>query len=112
MNGKPHVYEAKELSDVRSKLAAHLSKHIPEKPFDGPLQAVVKWMFPTKDKKRHNKFKWTRPDAHNLNKLLFDVMEDLGFWVNDARVASEIIQKFWTLDRPGIWISIVEIIEQ
>ena len=30
-------------------------------------------------------------------------MEKLGFYVNDARVASETIEKFWA-EIPGIWI--------
>jgi Holliday junction resolvase RusA-like endonuclease len=32
-------------------------------------------------------------------------MTDCGFWEDDALVASEIIEKFWT-DVPGIYIKI------
>ncbi len=41
--------------------------------------------------------------SYNLNKALKDIMEDLGFYVNDSRVASEIIEKFWA-EIPGIYI--------
>ena len=45
----------------------------------------------------------TKPDTDNLQKLLKDVMTDLGFWKDDALVASEIVEKFWA-ERPGIFI--------
>ena len=35
-------------------------------------------------------------------------MTKLGFWKDDALVASEVIEKFWS-DVPGIFISIEEI---
>ena len=38
-------------------------------------------------------------------KLLKDVMTDLGFWKDDAQVASEITEKFWS-DVPGIFIKV------
>ena len=104
--GKPHFYEPPALDAARGKLKAHLAKHRPSRKMGGPLRVVVKWLFPTKRKKDHGKYKMTRPDTHNLNKLLFDVMTDLGFWHDDAQVCSEIIEKLWTCETPGIWISI------
>jgi Holliday junction resolvase RusA-like endonuclease len=35
-------------------------------------------------------------------------MTDLGYWTDDALVASEIIEKFWAA-RPGIYICIEEV---
>jgi Holliday junction resolvase RusA-like endonuclease len=102
---KPVVYEPAELKAVRVKLRDHLAGHIPLAPFAGPLQVVVKWCFPVTGHHLNGEFKITKPDTHNMNKLLFDVMTDLGFWRDDAQVASEIIQKFWA-DLPGIYISI------
>lgn len=112
MKGVPVLYEPDNLGDARDKLAGHLYKHAPNKPFDGPLQVTVTWLFLTKEEKKHGLWKTTRPDAHNLNKLLFDVMEDLGFWEDDAQIAHEIIQKFWTFDMPGILINIEKLTEQ
>jgi Holliday junction resolvase RusA-like endonuclease len=43
-----------------------------------------------------------------MNKLPFDIMTDLGFWKDDAIVASEIIEKFWA-QVPGIYIRIEEL---
>ena len=101
-------YEDGKLKAARSKLMAHLGRHVPVEPFSGePLRVVVKWIFPLPKSKKYKDgdWKYTKPDTHNLNKLLFDVMEDLGFWDNDAIVASEIIEKFWG-EIPGIYICI------
>lgn len=107
-NGKVFFYENAKLADARAKLAAHLSGHVPVVKFDGPLQCVVKWCFPICGDHCHGEWRDTKPDTHNLNKLLFDVMTDLGFWVDDARVASEVIQKFWS-DTPGIFVEITRL---
>ena len=40
--------------------------------------------------------------------MLKDIMEELKFFTNDARVASEVIEKFWS-DVPGIFISLNEL---
>ncbi len=105
VKGKPIFYEPDALKAARGKLSAHLAPHRPQKPMDGPLRVIVKWLFPTTRKAKHSKYKITRPDTHNLNKLLFDVMTDLQFWHDDAQVVSEGIEKFWS-NTPGIWIYI------
>jgi Holliday junction resolvase RusA-like endonuclease len=35
-------------------------------------------------------------------------MTELGFWKDDAQVASEVIEKFWA-EIPGIWIRLEEL---
>jgi Holliday junction resolvase RusA-like endonuclease len=108
---KPIFYEPPRLVDARGKLLAHLYKHRTTMPKEVPIQAIVKWLYPTKKKMDHGRYKITRPDTHNLNKLLFDVMTDLKFWHDDAQVCSEIIEKIWTTAVPGIWISL-QLIDQ
>lgn len=100
-NGK--FYDPPELKAAKAKLRAYLIPHVPDKPFDGPLRLVVKWCYPVKGKHKNGEYKATKPDTDNLNKALKDIMEDLGFFVNDSRVASETIEKFWA-DIPGIYI--------
>ncbi|MBQ4396496.1 MAG: RusA family crossover junction endodeoxyribonuclease [Clostridia bacterium] len=43
-----------------------------------------------------------------VQKGLKDIMTKLHFWKDDALVASEVVEKFWS-DVPGIWIGIREI---
>ncbi|WOO40389.1 RusA family crossover junction endodeoxyribonuclease [Rubellicoccus peritrichatus] len=104
-NGKPIFFEPPKVKEARAKLMAHLGQHVPRSSMTGPLRVIVKWCFPLTGKRSHGQFKDTRPDAHNLNKLLFDCMTDLKFWNDDAQVASEIIEKFWS-EKPGIFIQI------
>jgi len=66
---------------------------------------MVKWLFPITGKHKNGEYKTTRPDTGNLQKLLLDVMTDLKYWTDDALIASEITEKFYS-DVPGIYIVI------
>jgi len=101
-------YEPDDLKAARAKLMAHLGKHVPDKKYTKAVRVIVKWCFPITGKRKDGQWKTTKPDTHNLNKLLFDVMTDLGFWKDDALVTSEIIEKFWA-EKPGIYIKIEEL---
>lgn len=103
-DGKAHVYKQQELKEAYSDLRARLSKHAPADPIVGPVALHVIWCFPIKTKKhKDGEWKITKPDTDNLNKMLKDVMTDLGWWKDDAQVAAENIEKRWA-DKPGIYI--------
>lgn len=103
-----NFYEPERVKTARAKLMAHLGKHVPAEKMSGPLQLCVKWCFPVIRGKKSGAYKHTRPDTDNLNKLLKDCMTELGYWHDDAQVASEIIEKFWA-DPPGIYIFVQEL---
>lgn len=105
VGGKPVFYEPQELKAARRKLAAHLAPYAPAKPLAGGVKLVVKWLFPRSGNHSNGEYKTTKPDTDNLQKLLKDVMTDLGYWKDDALVASEVVEKFWA-DTPGIYIAI------
>lgn len=105
VNGKPHFYEPSDLKQARLKLESHLAKHTPEKKFIGPVRMMVKWCFPIVGDHHNGEYKYTKPDLDNSNKLLQDCMTKLGFWKDDAYVASLIAEKFWAA-QPGIFIRI------
>ncbi|MBP1764157.1 MAG: endodeoxyribonuclease RusA [Firmicutes bacterium] len=104
VKGKPVFYEPPELVDARQKLTAYLASHTPKEKFTGPLQLITKWLYP-KGNHEDGEYKTTKPDTDNMIKLLKDVMTGLGFWKDDALVASEITEKFYG-DKPGIYIRI------
>lgn len=106
--GKPIFYEPPELVAVRQKLIGHLGKYVPKKKYTGAVQLIVKWLFPITKGRHDGQWKTTRPDTDNLQKLLKDVMTDLGYWTDDALVACEVIEKFWAA-QPGIYIKITEL---
>lgn len=103
--GKPRFYEPPELADARQKLAAYLSPFSPNIPLEGPLQLITKWCYPISGKHKDGQYKTTKPDTDNMIKLLKDVMTSLKFWKDDALVASEITEKFWT-QQPGIYVCV------
>lgn len=104
---RPVFYEPAELKRARVLLRDNLARHTPEKPMHGPVRLVVKWCFP---KGRHpaGAYKDTKPDTDNLQKLLKDVMTELGYWNDDAQVCSEITEKFWA-ELPGILVHVEEL---
>lgn len=110
VKGKPVMYEPPQLRAARAKLTAHLDQHRPDQPMTGALRLVAKWCYPRGHRSRHapGTYKTTRPDTDNLQKLLKDCMTEVGFWKDDAQVASEIVEKFWA-DVPGIYICVQEL---
>jgi len=104
-NGKPVFYEPAELKTVRAKLTSYLAGHVPVEKYTGPVRLVTKWCFPVTGKHQDGEYKTTPPDTDNMVKTLKDCMTSLGYWTDDAQVASEIIEKFWA-KTPGIFISI------
>lgn len=109
-DGSIYIYEDRGLKEVRMQLRARLSKVAPKDPMDGPLRLVVKWMFPN-GRHRNGTYKTTKPDTDNLNKMLKDEMTKAGFWKDDAQVASEIIEKFWS-NEPGIFVEVQRLEDQ
>lgn len=98
------IYEPAGVKDARAKLTAHLAKHRPQKPLTGPIRLIVKWLY--RRDITQPIYKPTRPDLDNAQKLLMDCMTDLGFWQDDAQIASMIIEKFWSPGTPGIYIRV------
>lgn len=107
VNGKPIFYEPEKLKTARQKLMAYLGYHVPEEPFHTGVQLVTKWCFP-RGRHKDGDYRLTKPDTDNLQKLLKDCMTVIGFWDDDALVASEVIEKFWA-EIPGIYIKVTEL---
>ena len=109
-DGRPLFYDPPELKAARQKLTDYLALHKPKEKLTGPLELVVTWCFPTNDAALNGRFKTTRPDTDNLDKLLKDCMTRLGFWEDDAQVAREVIEKF-TVDPNlrGIYVRVTQL---
>ena len=102
-NGKPVFYEPEDLKAARIKLCGHLGKHVPDEKYTSTIRLITKWCFPVSGKHKNGEYKNTKPDTDNLQKLLKDCMTSTGYWTDDALVASEIVEKFWS-DVPGSYI--------
>lgn len=108
VKGKPVFYEPDELQAARVKLRDHLAGHVPKEKYTGAVRLLTKWCFPISGRHKDGEYKTTKPDTDNLQKLLKDVMTSLGYWKDDALVASEVAEKFWA-SLPGIYIVIEEL---
>lgn len=106
--GKPIIFDSAELKQMKEKLSAHLGKHVPPEPLEGPLMLTVKWCYLCSEKHPAGSWKETKPDTDNLDKALKDCMEKLGFFKNDAQICVEHIEKFYN-DVPGVYIQLEEI---
>lgn len=106
--GKPRFYDPPAVSAARSKLNCRLAQYRPHRPLEGSVRLVVKWMWPCGSTHHNGEYKTTRPDTDNLQKLLKDEMTKLGYWKDDAQVASEICEKFWAA-QPGLYVKVVEL---
>lgn len=104
-SGKPFTYKQQELLEARSKLIAHLAQHVPENPYKGAVRLTTKWLFPITGKHMDGEWKTSKPDVTNLQKMFEDCMTDLGYWTDDALIASAITEKFWS-NSPGIYVRI------
>ena len=107
-DGRPVFFDPPRVLATKSKLTAHLAGHVPEERYEGAVRLVTKWCWPCGMKHRDGEWKITSPDTDNLIKALKDCMTRLGFWNDDAQVASEITEKFWA-DVPGIYVAIEEL---
>lgn len=105
--GKAYLHNSDEVNAAKQKLTAYLAQYKPDAPFTCGVRLTVKWCFP-RGKHGNGEYRITRPDTDNLQKLLKDCMTRCGFWMDDALVASEIIEKFWA-EIPGIWIRIEDL---
>ena len=107
VGGKPHFFDPPALKAARAEFRRVLAPHRPSEPLTGPLRLVTKWCYEPK-KNANPSYKITVPDTDNMVKLLKDTMTKLGYWIDDAQVASEITEKFWA--RPeGIFIQIISL---
>lgn len=104
VNNKPVFYEPQELESARQKLTAYLGQHVPGQPYHYGIRLITRWCFPA-GRHKDGEYKTSRPDTDNLQKLLKDCMTLVGFWDDDALVASELVEKFWA-EIPGIYIRI------
>ena len=111
VGGYVHHYKKKNVAAAEAILRDALLPYVPEAPIENePIRLFTMWLFPyPKSAKKHkpgfDRQKITRPDTDNLNKMLKDVMTDMGFWKDDSLICFEQCWKAYG-DEPGIWISI------
>lgn len=109
--GKPVIYTKQELLEVKAMFMSRLMEFIPEKHCTGAVRLTTKWLYPDHSgRHRDGEYKITKPDTDNTVKLFKDCMTAVGFWEDDAQVASEHTEKFWVTKSPsGIYVKVEEL---
>ena len=104
------IYANSSVVDAKNKYRAHLAKCVPRKPLDGPLVLSIIWGFPA-GKHKSGEPCTSKPDLDNANKLLQDVMQELGFFKDDKNIVQLNLSKIWTLN-PAVMIEIKKVGEE
>ncbi len=78
---------------------------------EGALSLTTIWFFPMGKSHKDGEWRTTRPDTDNLQKILKDCMTKLGFWMDDAQVSREYVEKRWSDMPTGIYIDIEKLDE-
>ena len=102
------IIKTPELLDVEADWEAHLERHVPEAPIDGAVSVKMTLLYGLPDGKEQFEPKTTKPDVDNVEKTVYDVMAKLGFFTNDAHVASSLTTKAWG-EPQGIYVRIEQI---
>ena len=102
------IIKTPELLDVEADWEAHLGRHVPEAPIDGAVSVKMTLLYGLPDGKEQFEPKTTKPDVDNVEKTVYDVMAKLGFFTNDAHVASSLTTKAWG-EPQGIYVHIEQI---
>lgn len=116
------VYDSGTAENWKSQIAVAARAHIPGSPLAGPLRLTLEFTFPRpkshyrggkySSELKHSAAEWHtgKPDMDNAAKAVMDCMTQLGFWHDDAQVASGFVSKRYG-DRPGCHISVELMIE-
>ena len=112
--GRMFVGKNKKGAETKNTLVQLLIPHTPEKPLEGALKCVIRWVYPwRKSETKKNRAKgamWcpTRSDCDNLMKMFGDCLTRLGFWQDDSQVAILHFEKLYS-DNPRIEVDIEEL---
>lgn len=107
-NGKAALVKSQALKSAESKWEAHLAKHAPEKPLCGPVALEMRICWPTGGKHGQGDWHAVKPDADNVEKVVFDVLGKLKYFENDSRIAIHTTAKLWS-DPAGIYVRMEEL---
>lgn len=106
--GKLTIIKTEELRSAEDKWRSRLAPYAPERPLRGPVMADVRFCFPHGGKRENGAPHVEKPDADNIEKTFWDVLEKLGYIENDCQVFDKHISKMWN-EIPGVYICLEEI---
>lgn len=107
-DGSVGIRKSDSLKEAEARIEAHVAYHAPAAPLEGPLVAELRMCWPTDGTHAQGEPKATDPDMDNVEKVLWDVMQRLGFYGNDAQIFAKSVSKMWS-DPAGVYVRIEEL---
>lgn len=116
-----HIYQPKPPTWTKA-IKAVASKHKPDTPFTPPIMVDILFMMP-RPKAHYRTGKnadvlrpdapiihTAKPDRDNLDKMVLDTLQDIGYFENDSGVSVGTLLKIWANpSAAGIYVRIVEL---
>lgn len=102
------IIKTPALLDAEAAWEAHLGAHVPDEPFDGAVSVKMTLLYGLPDGREQFEPKTTKPDVDNVEKTVYDVMARLGFFTDDAHVATSLTTKAWG-EPQGVYVRIERI---
>ena len=109
-NGKrvPYIGKGDGLKLAEAKWRAALAQYRPEKPLKGALSVEMRICWPTDGKHAQGEPKVTKPDNDNVEKVVYDQLQSLGYFKDDSAIVDNRTMKMWA-DPAGIYLRIEEL---
>lgn len=101
-------YKTDEVKRAEDLFRTGLHGQQPKTPCEGPVKLTVVWMYGIKGDHHNGEPKTSRPDLDNTQKILQDVMTEMGFWKDDSQVVALSSSKSWSTT-PGIYIRVEQV---
>lgn len=109
-DGKARIRKGDALAEAEERILPRLAPFAPDEPLEGPLRAELRMCWPTGGEHAQGEPKATKPDCDNVEKVLWDLMERLGFFRDDAQIVDKRVAKMWA-DPMGFYFEIEEVCE-
>lgn len=109
--GGMKIVKTPELREAEATWEAHLAPLrtlVPDGPFSGAIIANVRFAFQADAKHPAGTPHTTKPDADNLEKTLWDVLQRLGIIEDDCQVFCKDVAKLYA-EVPGVYLRLEEV---
>lgn len=107
-DGSVGIRKSDSLKEAEARIEAHVAYHAPAAPLEGPLSAELRMCWPTGGRHAQGEPKPTPPDMDNVEKVVWDVLQRLGFFASDAQIFAKSVCKMWS-DPAGVYVRIEEL---
>lgn len=109
--GKPCIRKSARLKNAEAHWEAHLAKlaeQLDGHALSGALMVQVRFAFQADERHSAGTPHTSKPDADNLEKTLWDVLQRLGVIEDDRRIFDKRVSKLYA-DVPGVYVRIEEV---